>query len=119
MITLSYSGTTVTLAASPTACTVSRQWKSPRIYSAGGVAFTFNKGVDLLIHQLDCAQITDADFASLLAFVALVDGINTIFDYVDGDGTMHTARFWNAKEIQSSLVDVSKISTIMELLILN
>lgn len=110
-IIFSYSGTSpatvVTFQTGPDMgdFSVKKSWMSPKIKAAGGEdTFAYDKGIVKLFNVISIRQMKEADYLLLIAFQAAVDGISNPWDYTDPAGTAWIARFWNADEINASLV---------------
>jgi hypothetical protein len=84
---------------------VKKSWMSPKVKAAGAEdVFVYDKGITKLFHILNVRQMKAADYTLLIAFLDAVDGISNPWDYTDPAGTAWIARFWNADEINASLV---------------
>ena len=110
-ITFSYSGTSpATVVTFQTGqdmgdFSVKKSWLSPKVKAAGGEdTFVYDKGIVKLFHVISVRQMKEADYLSLIAFLDAVDGISNPWDYTDPADVSWIARFWNADEINASLV---------------
>lgn len=85
----------------------SRQWKNPAIRSAGGTAFSYNKGVARDIITLTWKYINKPDLLNCLAFLRALNFSADSFTFVDPAGSSHTAWFWGPSRLAWNPIDVS------------
>jgi hypothetical protein len=100
--------------------TTEQVWMSPRIKAASGKnSFVFDKGIVKSFHRIDCRRMTATEYASVMAFVAAVDGISHAWDYTDSAGLAWKAWFWNADEIRSGLARHNRWQQQIHLILMN
>lgn len=77
--------------------------------SAGNEIYVYDKGNSEEFKTLKFTNLPEADLTNFLTFLqSVVNGAAYSFTFTDYDGTTETARIWNAENILSNPVGLSR-----------
>lgn len=77
----------------------------PKTFTAGGVFYSYNKGLKRTIISLEWATIPASEYEAFIVFLDdIAKGSHNTFIFTDFEGNTHTARILNANEIDSEPV---------------
>lgn len=77
----------------------------PKTFTAGGVFYSYNKGLKRKIIDLSWATLPASEYVAFITFLDnIAKGSHNTFTFTDFEGATHTARILNADEIDSEPV---------------
>lgn len=95
-----------------------RKWMNPKVRSADGTLFIFDKGKIRDILTLTWANMLPTDLANLLSFLNTVDGSANSFQFTDAAGEFSPVIFWGPSNFIWTPMQLMEQNITIELLVI-